>query len=373
VGFLNGWTSFTMGFSAPIAAAAVSFTAYFLPLLPWQPLPGIDPFGLTPMLLPVVLVWSLTAFHLAGVAAGGSLQRLLTATTVLAMLFLVGGAFTLGQGTWAHFTETPGTAPPRVGTMVVSLIFVMYAYSGWNVAGYIAGEIRDPGRTIPRTMVAGTLFVTVLYLALNAVYLYALPVGALAQEPILPVAEKAAVAMFGAEKARLVAALLCCSIAAAVSAMIWAGPRVYFAMARDGLLPSLFGRTGPRSGAPVYAILLQSGWATVLILSGTFEQLVIYSGFILTLFSGLAVAAVPILRWRRADLPRPYRAPGYPIVPGLFSLAALVIVTYTVWERPTEAGWALATLAAGYPLYLWSRRRTRDKAQDPERGRGTQG
>ncbi len=345
LGFLSGWVSFTVGFSAAIAAAAVSFASYFLQLVPI----GTET-GVVGKSLALGLVWLMTAVHLAGVGPGGLLQRTLTIAKVGAVFLLILAALAVGQGQWANLALR-GTPSPAIGTMVVSLIFVIYAYSGWNVAGYLAGEISNPGRNIPRTMIIGTLFVGGVYVLLNLLYLYALPIEDLAAEPILPVAEKAAKALFGETAAHLVAGMLCLSIAGAVSAMVWAGPRVYYAMACDGLLPAIFAATGAKGGAPVTSIWLQSAWATVLVLTGTFEQLVVYTGFVLTIFSALAVAAVPVLRRSEPHLPRPFRVPWYPLPPALYLAFAGVIVAYTLAERPWESLYALVTVLAGAPLY----------------------
>lgn len=345
LGFLSGWVSFTVGFSAAIAAAAVSFASYFLQLVPIGGETGIAGKSLA-----LGLVWLMTAVHLGGVGRGGLLQRILTIVKVGAVFLLILAALAVGQGDWANLA-LHGGASPSIGTIVVSLIFVIYAYSGWNVAGYLAGETRDPGRNIPRTMILGTLFVGAVYVLLNLVYFYALPIHDLASEPILPVAEKAAKALFGAAVAHFVAGMLCLSIAGAVSAMVWAGPRVYYAMARDGLLPPLFAETGPKGGAPVKSIWLQSTWATALILTGTFEQLVIYSGFVLTIFSALAVTSVVALRRLEPELPRPFRVPWYPLPPALYLAFAGVIVAYTLTERPWESFYAIVTVLAGAPLY----------------------
>jgi APA family basic amino acid/polyamine antiporter len=349
LGYLSGWASFTVGFGAAIAAAAVSFASYLL-----QITLGNEP-SLLVKVLALWLVWTLTGFHLAGVGPGGQVQRVLTVTKIGTILALVVGAVLFGTGTWEHLMAEGRGASPTIGTTVVALVFVMYAYSGWNVAGYIAGEIADPVRAIPRIMIGGTLFVGAVYLALNLVYFYALPVASLAEAPVLPVVEKAATALFGPAGAGVIVMMLCASIAAAASAMIWAGPRVYYAMARDGLLPSFFAEVRTKSGAPSRAILLQSGWVTVLILSGTFEQLVIYSGLVLTTFSALAVGAVIVLRRRQPDLIRPYRVPLYPVPPCLYVAASLLIVGYTLIERPAESAWAGATVLAGVPLYLFQR------------------
>lgn len=351
--FLSGWASFTVGFSAAIAAGAMSFAAYA-----WQLFPhSSGEAGGAGTVLALALLWLLTGVHLAGVGAGGVVQRLLTLAKVGAIVLLVAGAFSVGQGSWEHVTELGATPGPSPGTIVASLLFVFFAYSGWNAAGYIAGEIADPGRAIPRAMLWGTLFIGCVYLLLNLVYLYALPVSLLAQAPLLPVAEKAAGALFGPPAARFVTVTLCISIAAAVSAMVWAGPRVYYAMAKDGALPSWFAERWGRGQAPGRAILLQSLWATLLILSGTFEQLVIYSGFVLIGFSALAVSCVFVLRRRQPDLPRPYRVPLYPLLPGFFVLTALIILGYGLLQRPTEAAWAAGTLLAGVPFYWLGRSR----------------
>jgi len=352
LGYLSGWASFTVGFGAAIAAASASFAAYCLELVPVVPVSEISAKGLA-----LLLVWGLTAVHVAGVGPGGLLQRSLTITKGISISLLAGGAFMIGHGSWEHLTSPPGRgAAPGVGMIAVAFIFVVYAYSGWNAVGYIAGEIRDPGRTIPVALTWGTLLVGLVYLVLNAVYLYALSIDDLARPPILPVAEKAAVALFGQGAAQFITVMLCVSIATAVSAMVWVGPRVYYAMARDGRLPAFLGRSRGRGGAPTTAIVVQTAWATVLIVSGTFEQLIIYTGLILSVFSALAVGAVMVLRRRRPLLTRPYRVPGYPIPPCVYLAGAVWLVLYTGIERPMEAALGLVTVLAGVPFYFLQRR-----------------
>jgi APA family basic amino acid/polyamine antiporter len=351
VGFLSGWTSFTIGFSAAIAAGAMSFAAYLLQIVPshseYSPLStGIA----------LTLIWVVTGFHLAGAGSGGFLQRLLTILNIGAILILVVGVLLLGKGNWNHFSLSAPDITPGFGTTMVSLIFVTYAYSGWNAAAYVAGEIVDPGRTIPRAMIGGTLFVGLLYLVVNGIYLYALPVTELGQPPILPVANKVAATILGPTGTLLVTVLLCLSIAGAVSAMVWAGPRVYYAMAQDGLIPSLFAKTPGTQQAPINAILLQSLWASALIVSGSFERLVIYSGTVLMIFNALAVGALLILRRQEPTLPRPYRTPLYPFVPAFYLLVSTVIVGAALYERPVEGGLGIVTVLAGTPLYLLWRR-----------------
>ena len=347
IGFLSGWTSFAVGFSAAIAAGAMSFAAYFLELVPLG-----DEGGMPSTIVGLALLWLITGIHLVGIGAGGLLQRILTLLNMGAIAGLIVAGLMVGKGDWAHLTLSDTRATPSIGLSIVSLIFALYAYSGWNAAVYLAGEVIEPARTIPRALIGGTLFVTLLYLALNGFYFYALPVTELANAPIVPVANKVAVALLGSDAARLVTAMLCFTIAGAMSAMVWAGPRVYYAMAKDGVIPSCFCRTSGTRATPNNAILLQSLWASVLILSGSFERLVIYSGTALTIFSGLAVGAILVLRHREPDLPRPYRTPLYPFVPGFFILMSIVIVWSALYERPMEGIMGVVTVLAGIPLYL---------------------
>lgn len=351
IGFLSGWTSFAVGFSAAIAAGAMSFAAYVNQLLPFD-----GERGPLSTVIALALLWSITACHLAGKGTGGWLQRVLTLLNMGAILALIAVGLMSGNGDWTNLSLSDAQAAPSIGLSIVSLIFALYAYSGWNAAVYLAGEVIEPARTIPRALISGTLFVIGLYLALNIFYFYALPVTDLAQPPLLPVASKVSVALLGADAARFVTMILCLLITGTMSAMVWAGPRVYYAMAKDGLIPAYFSRTSGARSTPINATLLQSLWASVLIVSGSFEQLVIYSGTVLTIFSGLAVGAVLVLRHKVPDLPRPYRTPFYPFVPGFFILMSMVIIWNAVSERPLEAGLGIATVLAGTPLYLLWRR-----------------
>ena len=351
VGFLSGWTSFTVGFSAAIAAGAMSFAAYLAQILPFHSGNGPLSTGVA-----MALVWVVTGFHLAGVGAGGFLQRLLTTLNIGAILLLFVGVLMVAKGNWAHLSLSTPDITPSFGAMMVSMIFVTYAYSGWNAAAYVAGEIVDPGHTIPRAMIGGTLFVGLLYLAVNGIYLYALPITELGQPPVLPVANKVATALLGPAGSFLVTILLCLSIAGAVSAMVWTGPRVYYAMACDGVIPAYFSKTAGLNGTPLNAIVLQSLWASVLILSGTFERLVIYSGCVLAIFSALAVASVMVLRRRNPELARPYRVPLYPLIPLCYVVFSASIAVYGLIERPIEGWLGIATVLAGVPLYiLWTK------------------
>lgn len=350
--FLSGWTSFTIGFGASIAASSVSFASYLFRAVSLETTPRVVEIGLA-----LGLIWCLTAIHAAGVAAGGFIQRVLTTAKVSALGFLIVGGFLLGQGTWVHLSvrSTPASAGP--GSIAVAFIFVMYCYLGWNVVGYIAGEIAEPTTTLPRIMIGGTAFVAIIYLLLNLLYLYALPVTQLAEPPILPVAEKVASALWGPTSGRWFALLLALSLAGGVSAMMWAGPRVYWVMAKDGILSPWLAVLVETRAVPVRAMLAQALWASVLIVTGTFEQLVIYSGVVLAAFVLLVLGAVIRLRQQKPHLPRPYRVPFYPWLPGILMIGASGLVGNSILQRPLESLLGLATVLAGLPFYYFWRKR----------------
>jgi basic amino acid/polyamine antiporter, APA family len=353
VAFLSGWTSFTIGFGAAVAASAISFSAYAFRIVPVTDDSGWRAKGLS-----LALLWLVTLVHCRGLAGGGRLQRIITSTKLLAIgIFIVGG-LSAGAAQWNWFAPTAGIAHQSAGSIALAFVIVMYCYLGWNVAGFIAAEISNPQRTLPRVMVGGTVLVTFVYVLLNVVYLSALSVGTLAQEPIVPVAEKSATALWGPNSGHLIAALLCLSIAGAVSAMTWAGPRVYWAMAQDGVLSSWLAQRHPKSGVPARAILLQTLWASVLILSGTFEQLIVYSGLVLAFFMSLTLSTIFPLRSRRNQPAGEYCVPGYPILPASLVISSLLIVCSSLLQRPVEALYGVVTVMAGIPFYIFWKRKS---------------
>lgn len=352
--FLSGWTSFTVGFGAAIAASAVSFATYLVRVVPHT---GLSSAWITAIAL--ALVWSLTAIHGAGLQASGRLQQVLTTIKILSIGGLVLGGLIFGKGSWTHLRNASDAADVQAGTLIASFVFVFYTYLGWNVAGYIAGEIREPIRTLPRIMIGGTLFVGVVYLCLNLLYLFALPVDRLGEPPVLPVAEKAAAALWGSTGAVLAALLLAISIAGAVSAMVWAGPRVYWAMALDGALPPWFGSQHRNTGIPFRSMVLQSTWVSFLILSSTFEQLIVYGGLVLAGFSALTTGAVILLRCRRPELPRPFQVPLYPLLPILVIMVLLALIGQGLFHRPGESLMGMLTVMTGLPLYWLMKRHMR--------------
>jgi len=344
-GFLTGWTSFTIAFSAAIASCAHLFASHLHDLL--------EPMGIpdTRVITALLVVWALTAVHAAGVKAGGILQQFLTISKILAIILLLLLGFTMGKGDWNNLTATQVPETLGLSTILVSFLFVTYGYSGWNAAGYIAGEITEPQKNIPLAGIAGTICVAVLYLVINVFYFYALPVDRLAAAPVELVAQKSAISLLGAAASPWFTALLCLSILGTASAMIWIGPRVYYAMATDGVFPAFFAHTTKSTHTPARSIVLQSCWISILILIGGFEQLVIYAGFAMIVFSSLAIAAVMVLRIKQPELVRPYKVRPYPIIPILYIVLSLAIMYAAIKIRPTESLLGVVTVLAGLPLY----------------------
>jgi APA family basic amino acid/polyamine antiporter len=362
--FLTGWTSFVAGFSGAIAAGSVALADYlgrFIPVaadrtpLLTLPLPYIS-LQVTPQaIVAIAAIAGFSFVHLHG--AGRLVQNLLASVKVLALVIFIALGLSLGQGDAANFASTHTVAAPATGWLL-ALIPVMFSYSGWNAAAYVAEEIRDPGRNVPRALALGTCGVIVIYLLLNVLFLYAMPLADLAALPNGRLTDTVAEKLFGSFEGNLLAAFTIVSIAASVSAMVLAGPRVYFAMARDGVFLKAATAVHPKYRTPVAAIVAQALWSAVLVLSGTLSQLVAYTGFAVVLFSGIAVFAVFVLRRREPDAPRPFKALGYPIAPGVFVLASLLMVGNEIWTSPGPALAGLAVIAAGFPLYLvFARRR----------------
>lgn len=365
--FLTGWTSFLAGFSGAIAAGAVGFAEYLGRFVPAaadaEPLVRI-PLGwfaleISPRaVVAISVIFAISAVHVRGLGPGRLLQNTLAVLKVLALLVLIGLGFALGNGSFAHFRLT---APVQPAGWLLALIPVMFTYSGWNAATYLAEEVREPARNVPHALALGTGVVVALYLLLNLLYLYALPGPELAG--VVRTGDAAAEALFGARGAALITPLILVGLAGGISAMVLAGPRVYFAMARDGLFLPAAVRIHPRHRTPAAAIVAQALWSAGLVLSGTFDQLLTYTGFAVVLFSGLAVAALFLLRRRAPAAPEAYRSWGYPVLPAVFVLASLAMVVNAIRESPGPSLTGLALMAAGIPVYAWMARRRRDSGE----------
>jgi APA family basic amino acid/polyamine antiporter len=359
--FLTGWTSFVAGFSGAIAAGAVALADYLGRFIPTAadktplftiPLP-LAPVSVTPQaIVAISAIAGLSLIHLHG--SGRIVHNILAGLKVSALVVFIALGLSLGSGSAEHFSMAHVVASPATG-WVLALVPVMFSYSGWNAAAYVAEEIRDPSRNVPKALALGTLSVVAIYLLLNVLYLYAMPLSDLAALPDGRLTDTVAERLFGFVAGNILGAFTIVSIAASISAMVLAGPRVYYAMARDGVFLHLAARVHPRYHTPALAIAAQAVWSAVLVLSGTLSQLVAYTGFAVVLFAGVAVAALFVLRWREPHAPRPYKALGYPVAPGLFVAASVVMVTYEIWNNPATSLAGLGVIAAGLPLYFFFR------------------
>lgn len=355
-GFVSGWATFTLGFAAPTALVAHLAVTYlsspYVPLLqaslPEWAVGRIIPLGATALILAIAVVHSLGHRHSS---------RLQLAATVLTTAVLVtlgfGGVF-FGRGNWNHLAVGGWPAAHQWPILAVGLIYVGYAYTGWNAAAYLAGEVRDPARTLPRSLIGGVLTVVVLYMMVNLAYVYALDPVAMqekSKDEVQPVAELAAAALFGRPVGGATAAALGLTLMASVSAYLLTGPRVAFAMARDGVFPAFAAQLHRGSGTPRAATLTQAVIAIALVWSGSFEKLLDYTAVGLAALTGLTVVSVFPLR-RRASLHRPYRLPLYPLPP----LAYLGFTIWTIWATVADedgrvpALLSLGTLLLGIPL-----------------------
>lgn len=338
VGFVAGFVSLVVGFAAPIAATAYAFGAYLHAAIPAVPL----------LAAAVGVIVALTVLHMADVALGGRVQTALSAYKVLVIVAFIGAALLVGDGEPARLTVT--AAAPSAADLAVCLVLVSFAYSGWNAAAYVAGELRDPGRTLPRSLLGGTGAVAALYLLLNVVFFYGAGTAALAASPE-DVADVAARGLFGAEGGRGFSLAIALALVSSVSAMVLTGPRVAQAMAEDGLLVAALARRNRRQ-VPWVAVLAQGALAVAIATSATFEDLLTYIGFTLSVFAALTVVGALVLRRREPAAPRPFRALGWPLTPLLFLALSVWMVVSSILEKPVVAAWGAGTLVVGLLLYV---------------------
>ncbi len=359
VGFAAGWISLVVGFSAPIAASALAF-GHFL---------GAVVDGVNPTLAGLLLILVLSVLHAVHVMAGSRVQNLAAGAKVAFILVMAVGGLILGD---PHRLVSGGQIPLIRAVFsspcAVGLILVSFSYSGWNGAAYLAGEVREPSRTLPRALLVGSALVTVLYLGLNAAFLAAAPASELAG--VVEIAHVASVHLLGATAAGALSVGIAVLLVSSVSAMIMSGPRVYEAMGQDyrrlGLLAQ---RT--KHGGPVVAVALQGVIASAMLFTATFETLLTYIGFTLSVSAGLTVIGVFVLRRREPDLRRPYRTWGYPFTPMVFAILALWMIVHAVFERPVVVGAGLTTIVLGLVLFVVVSRGEQSKANPRDLGRPT--
>lgn len=357
LGFLAGWISFTAGFAAPIALSAMAFGRYFSQVAT----------GASPLVLSCAVVILVTLAHVFDLRLGSTFQNLFTVFKVaLIVVFIV---MALASDAVRSDAAAISFAPQSSdwdflasGPFAISLLFVMFAYTGWNAATYVIGEMKQPTVDVPRALFVGTLVVIVLYVGLNAVFLYTTPIADLSGQ--LEVGHVVASRVFGPAGGKLMSTLLSIALVSTISAMVWAGPRVTQVMGEDYPFFGFLART-TRAGIPVQAILLQSGLVLILLLTSSFEIVLVYTQLTLTASSFLTVLGVFYLRAKEPHLERPYKTWGYPVTPFLFVLISLITMGWTLRERPWESLAGLLTLLAGLGIYALLPRRTSNRDAKP--------
>lgn len=358
--FLSGWVSFLLGFGGPIAVSGHASAQYLLAPLRLE--------GSTAhyaqLALATALIVTLGVLHAAGRRASEGTQG---TTTVFKLAILTGLALLgiwAGWGRWGNLADRPPATFETVRASFYSLVYIAYAYTGWNAAGYVAGEVEDPRRNVPRAILTGTAAVTALYLAMNLFYALALSaadVAAIAREEgrdaVAPIARHATERLLGPRWSDPLSVAIGVTLLASLSAFILTGPRVAFAMARAGQFPAVAGRLSPRAGTPAVATALQVGWALVVLWSGTFESIFVYSSVGLALVSMFTVSGVVVLRIRRPDLPRPFRTPGYPAVPAVYLVVTALLTAAAFQGNPVPSCLSLGSILLGIPIYYLLPRR----------------
>jgi basic amino acid/polyamine antiporter, APA family len=382
--FLFGWQRFIVAGSASIASLGAGFAIFvstFLPLgavwaeskftllgqtINWQ-------FG-AKQVVAVAAILLLTGVNCLAVAFGGKVQSLLTVLKLAGIAFVIGGVFFASQtATWANLAAPPQAAPAGGSTLLISafgvaMLAALWGYDGWNNMPMAAGEVREPGRNIPLALIVGMLIVMAIYCLLNLAYFYALPFGEVvtsnstAYRDALPVSAKAAQTFLGEYGGRLISLVFVVSAFGALNGSILSNARVPYAMARDGMFFKRMGVLSATTRVPVWALVVQGLWSSVLALSGTFDQLTDCLLFASWIFYGLVTSAVFVLRRRMPTAERPYKTFGYPVVPAVFVLVAAALIINTMMTKRVESAVGLVLIALGLPLYFYYRARRRAAA-----------
>jgi len=352
--FLFGWTELVLIRASALGAIATPFAEYLLRSIGRDPaLPENE--GLVHYVAAAAIAVT-AALNYYGVRWSALVLNLTTGAKYGALVVLVLLAFLVGQGDWTHFTTAAGAVTP--GLFGLALVSVLWAYDGWGDLSFVGGEVRDPERNLPRALVVGTAGIIAIYLLVNAAYLYLLPLGQMARSPL--VAADAAHAVLGRIGVGAVTVVVMLATFSTLVGSILTAPRIFFAMADDGLFFRAIATVHPRYQTPSAAIVLTGCLGVGFVLARTFEQLA--DQFVVAIFPfyALAAAAVFVLRRRRPELSRPVRVLGYPVVPLLFVLASFLILGNALWAHPRETGFAFLIILLGVPAYLWwTRRRLR--------------
>jgi len=350
-GFVFGWGMVVIGFAAPIALVAYTTANYFFPFVRGV---GIDvPERLFVLLSATALIAFFTFSHSLGQRSSSRVQSATTFFNFLLLVCFALGAIFFGQGSWEHFrlgAPVDTISGPTWGT---SLIRVLYAYTGWNAATYLAGEVKRPERNLPLTLGLGCLAVTLLYLIINVAYAFSISpttLNALSPDELNRIAEISVTQLFGSGAARAFSFLVSVGMLAALSAFILTGPRIVYAMAHDGLFPAWAGKLHPRTQVPVVAILAQGAMALGFLWSGTFDQVLTFAGYGLAVIGIFTVTPIFLLR-RRSDYRPSFRIPLYPFTPALFLLVSVVSLVAGFLDDPWFSSLSLGCILIGFPIY----------------------
>ena len=349
IGFLSGWVSATVGFAAPIAAASMAFAEY---LKKGCAIPGCEIAGTdcSSTLIASCLILLVSGVHYLHVRIGGKFQNVFTGISIVTILFIIVSGLSAGHSGNASFAPTRSALDDILGaSFALSFFFVSFAYSGWNAAAYIAGELEDVQTTLPKALLRGTLFVTLLYLLLNFVFLYSTPLGEL--EGKKEIGFLAATHIFGVIGGKIMAVIIAVKLISTVSSMTIAGPRIIGVMGED--LP-LFKRIAVlnKHDVPATALFIQTGISLFFVFTSTFDQVIKFIGFTLNLFTFLTVLGLFILRWKQPNLHRPFKVPFYPLTPLVFLAISLWLVYFGVSREPIMSLKAIAVVLVGLVFYF---------------------
>ncbi len=361
-GFLSGWVSFFAGFSAPIAASAIGFSEYLTRAFPALLKPGL--FGgpadavAVKKFLSILVIAVFTLIHARGIKVGSRIQNILTFLKVTLIAALIVAGFSSGRGDFSHLAQGPGFRFDFGGwkTIGLSLMWIMFAYSGWNASAYIGSEIKNPKKNLPLSLIMGTAAVVALYLLLNLFYVYATPPDKMAG--VISIGGLAVGNLFGRSLESVLSVLIAFALFSSLSAFIILGPRVYYAMASDRCFFPFAGEVHPRFRVPSKSIALQGLIASILVLFGTFDQILTYMGFSLGLFPILSVVGVFKLRRTGRSV---FKLPGFPVIPLVYIVAGASILILGFLRRPVESSIALGMVLIGIPVFWIFRRALKNR------------
>jgi basic amino acid/polyamine antiporter, APA family len=364
-GFLYGWMRFWVASPGSIAAYAVGGATF---------LEGANIHCIQGMRIPLAVgfIVFFAGLNCLSVRFGGRVQTFVTALKIAIILGLTVGIFILAPGgSFGHLMEEPnGGGWPGFGPFGMALLAALWAYDGWNNMPMVAGEIRDPQRSIPLALIIGVGGVMLIYTLINMAYVYALPFGELLSANsklhpnALPVATKAASGFLGPAGTALLSAAFFISAIGGLNGSVLTSSRIPYAMARERMMPSFMATVHPRTHVPVLSVIIQGGWAAILAASGTFDQLTDYVVFAGWVFYALASISLIVFRRTHSDIPRGYRVPLYPFLPLLFALVAAALLVNTLITAPRESLAGLVIIATGVPVFLWMRLRDKFNGRD---------